>query len=76
MCFQWSREERTGAFGVPGAQFDEEFDEVLFSILAVDEQIPYLNRRTLVPCFRWLEKITAECIMPADFKSPENPVSL
>jgi hypothetical protein len=56
MCFQWSREERTGAFGVPGAQFDEEFDEVLFSILAVDEQIPYLNRRTLVPCFRWLEE--------------------
>jgi hypothetical protein len=34
-----------------GAQFDEEFDEVLFSILAVDERIPYLNLRTLFPAF-------------------------
>ena len=30
----------------------EGFDEVLFSILAVDEQIPLLNLRTLVPCSR------------------------
>ena len=40
MCFQWSREERTGVFGAPcGARFGEEFAEVLFSILAVEEQI-------------------------------------
>jgi hypothetical protein len=40
MCFQWSREERTGVFGVPAAhKFGEEFGEVLFSIQAVEEQI-------------------------------------
>ena len=52
MCFQWSSEERTGSIWSPGgAQFGEELGEVLSSILAVEEQIPHWNLRTLVPCF-------------------------
>ena len=52
MCFQWSREERTGVFGVPAAHnLVKKFGEVLFSILAVEEQIPYRNLRTLFPAF-------------------------
>jgi hypothetical protein len=50
MCFQWSSRSAQEHLESPGAQFDEEFDEVLFSILAVDEQILHQNLRTLVPC--------------------------
>src|ERR1700738_1902923 len=51
-----------------GAQFDEEFDEVLFSILAVDEQIPYLNLRTLVPVRTRIRSATSD--VPLTVRSP------
>jgi hypothetical protein len=46
MCFQWSREERTGVFGIPAAHnLVKNLVKFLFSILAVGEQIQYRNLR-------------------------------
>jgi hypothetical protein len=51
MCFQRSRGAHRKIWSPCGAQFGEEFGEVLFLILAVEEQIPGWNLHTLVPSF-------------------------
>ena len=46
-----------------------QFNEVLFSIMAEDEQIPHRNLRILVPCFRWLEEDHSRMDHAPDFES-------
>ena len=79
MCFQGIERSAQEDLAPCGAQFGEEFDEVLFSILAVEEQ----ESSHLVTYFRCLSNFTLSneitarnASHPADFEFPLIAVNL